>query len=58
MVPFFVCIGTLEKRLVSGSRAGPSRFTARMPLPVTVHVVHRDVADWTVGRVLFLEDYG
>jgi hypothetical protein len=42
--------------LVSGSRVGTSRFTVRMPLPVTVHVVHSDVADWTVGRVLFFED--
>jgi hypothetical protein len=44
-----------QGRWFSGSWVGTSSFTVRMPLPVTVHIVHSDVADWTVRRVLFLE---
>jgi hypothetical protein len=48
--------GTRKEGLLSRSLPGTRRFTVRMPLPVTVHIVHSDVADRTVRRVLFLED--
>jgi hypothetical protein len=41
--------------LFSGSRVGTSCFTVGVPLPVTFHIVHSDVADVTERGVLFLE---